>query len=32
MATFRRKAITVGSIYTFDIAAIILFGVILGWI
>ncbi len=32
MATLRKKVITVGSIYTFDIAAIILFGVILGWI
>jgi hypothetical protein len=32
MATLRKKAITVGSIFAFDIAAIILFGVILRWI
>jgi hypothetical protein len=32
MKTLRSKALTVGSIYAFDVVSLVLFGVILGWL
>jgi hypothetical protein len=32
MKTMRRRVATVGTIYAFDAACIVIFGVILGWI